>query len=369
MLTGKLGVQLLLWVGKTVPLPPPPTVTSALTRVEVTNDADGSDGFQLTFSLSKDRLIDYGLVLGGALAPFTRVCIGVLVGAVPEVLINGVITHQELTASSEPGQSLLTVTGRDVSLLMDLEEKNQKYENQPDFVIFSRIVASYGLVPQATPTLNIPIHLRRIPHQHETDLGFIKRMAQRNGFVFYVVPVSPGVTRAYFGPEVRLGMPQPALTTSMGMVSNVQSLTFSVDALAPVGSQSQVLEPISKSGIRIPSLPSLRLPPLALKPAMAKRKVQLRNSANQDPGQGVTSAIAAATNAQDAVTGSGEVDTLRYGSVLRARKLVGVRGAGLSFNGNYYVRRVTHQLHRGGYTQSFSLSREGTIALFPMVRP
>jgi hypothetical protein len=52
---------------------------------------------------------------------------------------------------------------------------------------------------------------------------------------------------------------------------------------------------------------------------------------------------------------------------LRARQLVGVRGAGLAFNGLYYVRRVTHTIKRGEYKQNFSLSRNGLISTLPKV--
>ena len=75
------------------------------------------------------------------------------------------------------------------------------------------------------------------------------------------------------------------------------------------------------------------------------------------------------TNAPDSVTGQGRVDTVRYGNVLRARKLVGVRGAGSSYDGFYFVQRVSHSIARGQYTQSFTLSREGTGALLPAVIP
>ena len=50
----------------------------------------------------------------------TRIVIIVTVGGLPEVLMDGVITRQELAPSSEPGQSTLTVTGEDLSALMDL---------------------------------------------------------------------------------------------------------------------------------------------------------------------------------------------------------------------------------------------------------
>ncbi|HEV2914392.1 MAG TPA: hypothetical protein VGX92_14035 [Pyrinomonadaceae bacterium] len=372
MLTSPLGIQLILLLGQTVPLPAPPEALSALTRVEVTNDAESGDGFQITFTLSKDQPLDYSLLQSGALNPSTRVIIGVLLGALPEVLIDGIITHHQHAPSDNPGQSTLTVTGKDVSLMLDLEEKNEKYENQPDFLIVTRLIASYaqyGLIPQVTPTTDVPIMLERIPRQHETDLKFIQRMAERNGFIFYVEPLTFGVNTAYWGAENRLSVPQSALTLGPGPSANLKSLHFTQDALAPVNTSGTFVEPITKTAIPIPQLPSLRIPPLALRPTAALRTVLMRDTSNQNPARAATSALARSTNAPDAVTGEGEIDTVRYGHVLRARKLVGVRGAGFSYDGNYYVRRVTHTITRGDYQQSFAVSREGTGATLPVVIP
>lgn len=371
MLTSILGIRLILLMGKTVPLPTSYDVSSALMRLEVTNDAESGDGFQMTFTLSKDT-VDYSLLQGGSLDPFTRVIIGVLLGASPQVLIDGVIAHHQLAPSNEPGMSTLTVTGKDLSLMLDLEEKNEKYENQADFLIVTRLIANYaqyGLIPQVTPTTEVPIMLERIPRQQETDLKFIQRLSERNGFVFYIEPLTFGVNTAYWGPENRLGVPQSALTVNMGAATNVTSLSFSQDALTPVGTQGTFVEPITKISIPIPSLPSLRIPPLVAASTPAKRTVLLRNTANQSLTQAATASLAAGMSAPESVTGEGELDTVRYGNVLRARKLVGVRGVGFSYDGNYYVRRVTHTIARGEYTQKFTLSREGTGSLLPVVIP
>lgn len=372
MLTSQLGFRLVLLLGKSIPLPAPREALDALTRVEVTNDAQSGDGFQITFTLSKNQPTDYSLLQSGALNPSTRVIIGVLLGASPEVLIDGIITHHQHAPSAEPGQSTLTVTGKDVSIMLDLEEKNEKYENQPDFLIVTQLIASYaqyGLVPQVTPTTDVPIVLQRTPFQCETDLKFIERMGERNGFVFYIEPLTFGVNTAFWGAENRLGLPQPALTLGPGPSANLKSLHFTQDALAPIGASGTFVEPITKTAIPIPQLPSLRIPPLALSPTAALRKVLMRDTSNQNPLQAATSALARAMNAPDSVTGTGEIDSVRYGNVLRARKLVGVRGVGLSYDGNYYVKRVTHTITRGDYKQSFTVSREGTGATLPVVRP
>ena len=376
MLADQLGIRLVLQVGKTVPLPAPADVVDAITLVEVTNDTEQGDGFQITFTLGKDQAGNYGVLDGGALDPPNRVVIGVAIGAVPEVLIDGIIAHHQLVPSNEPGMSTLTVTGRDLREVLDLEERNEQYGNQPDSVIFTRLIEAYGqygLVPQPTPTTDVPIEFERIPRQYETDLEFIQRMAERNGFVFYIEPVTFGVNRAYFGPETRAGIPQPALTVNMDAFSNVNTLSFSHDALAPTGAEGSILDPIrktiTKTSIPLPSLPSLRIPPLAAKPTPARRKVIVRCAANKNRAQASTTA-AAATSAPEPIKGEGGLDTLRYGSVLRARRPVGVRGAGHSYDGDYYVRKVTHVITSGvSYTQQFTISREGTGELLPVVRP
>lgn len=76
----------------------------------------------------------------------------------------------------------------------------------------------------------------------------------------------------------------------------------------------------------------------------------------------------AATSA-DAISGSGQLDVNRHGYVLRPRELVGVRGAGVTYDGDYYVKSVTHNLRPGAYQQNFTLSREGLIARSGTVRP
>ncbi len=71
--------------------------------------------------------------------------------------------------------------------------------------------------------------------------------------------------------------------------------------------------------------------------------------------------------ASDAITGSGSLDVVRYGRPLRSRMLVGVRGAGIAYDGLYYVNSVTDNVRRGQYKQSFSLSRDGLISPTPVV--
>jgi hypothetical protein len=69
------------------------------------------------------------------------------------------------------------------------------------------------------------------------------------------------------------------------------------------------------------------------------------------------------------MTAQGELDALRYGDVLEPRGIVGLRGAGFTHDGFYYVKSVSHSINKGQYKQRFNLTREGAGALTPVVIP
>ena len=365
-----LPTLLQLFIGPTIPLPAPYDVIDALENVEVTNDDKQRDVFQLTFTLGKNTPLEYGLLLSGLLDPPNVVSIMVIINGMPQVLINGMITQHQVVPSNEPGKSTLHVTGEDIGLKLDLEEKSATYPNMPDFLIVTQLIAEQGILPLVTPTTDIPLIFQRVPSQQGTDLKYIKQLAERNGFVFYTEPtLAPGLSTGYWGPENRLATPQPALTLNMGPDTNVDTpINFSYNALGPAQPTITILDPITGSPITIP-VPSGFRPPLAARPAQSLRKTISRDVSNLNAMDAALKAVATATDTADAITATGTVDAVRYGRALKARGLVGVRGVGLNYDGFYYVKQVKHSIKRGEYTQSFTLTREGFIPLLPAVIP
>jgi hypothetical protein len=167
---------------------------------------------------------------------------------------------------------------------------------------------------------------------------------------------------AYWGPEIKTGRPQPALTVNSDGSSNVESLSFSFDGFTKTIYVVVIQEPTSKIPIPIP-IPDVNplQPPLGAKPPLPLRISPLRGMSKFTPIQAAAIGLARAAKSADVITGSGTLDVLRYGRVLKARQLVGVRGAGLAYDGLYYVKSATHNLKRGEYKQSFSLSRNALI--------
>ena len=117
---------------------------------------------------------------------------------------------------------------------------------------------------------------------------------------------------------------------------------------------------------RIPDITPLS-PPLGLIPPFPKQIEPIAGTAKLSLARAAVIGLAKAAKSADAATGTGTLDVTRYGRVLKARRLVGVRGAGAAFDGLYYVTSVTHNIRRGEYKQDFTLARNGLISTLPRV--
>jgi len=371
------GVHLTLMIGPAVPVPAPRVVMDALRSISVTSGKDRS-GFQITFAVGRDSPLLKAMLPAGYFDPITtRVLIIATVNGFPHVLMDGLVTQQELAPSNEPGQSTLSITGEDLSLAMDLVEMVIPYPQMPVIARINLILAKYavlGVVPVVIPTI-IPI-AEVVTHGFETqtttDRAFIKTLARNAGYVFYVEPgPAPGTSIAYFGPDIRVPIPQPALNVDMDAATNVESLSFSLDGLAKKLTVVTILEP-GTGTIPIPvPIPNLNIfrPPMGLRPT-APARIEFNNDfAKLTPDKAASKILGLLMNNGDAVSASGSLDVLRYGRPLRSRAMVGVRGAGLAYDGLYYVDSVTHKIKPGEYKQSFTLGRDGLISNTPKVVP
>jgi hypothetical protein len=340
------------------------------------NSGRNGSGFQLTFNVGKTSLIQTVLLPSGALDPMaTRVVIVVTVLGVPQVIMDGVVTQHQLSPSNDPGQSTLTLTGEDLSILMGVIEMKIPYPALPDAgkleVILSKY-AMFGIVPLVIPPLvDSPKNVTDgYEMQTGTDLDYIKGLAGGCGYTFYINPGPlPLQSIAYFGPDVSNPLPQPALSINSDWATNVDSLSFTLDGTSKQTTVITILDPITgKIPIPIP-LPSIDIlkPPLGARPIPPAKILFSDEMASLTAEDAAKQAFGLARKGADSISGSGSLSVARYGSILNARGLVGVRGAGVSYDGLYYVESVTHNIKRGEYKQNFTLSRDGLISLTPMV--
>jgi hypothetical protein len=364
------SVQLALRIGP-VPLAAPREVVDALVHAKVENGSGGTQsGFELTFELPvRSPLRTLFLLSGGGGLPLMRVVLIVTINGSAQSIIDGVTTNVEMQPG-EGGVSRMTVKGKDLSALMDIIEiPGLPFPAMPPSVRVLAVLAKYavlGVIPMVIPSiLDIPpLPIQQIPQQRGSDLAYVNRLAEKAGYVFYLEPgPEPGTSKAYWGPEIRVGQPQPALTTNMDAQSNVEQLSFNFDKEKKKMPIVFFQEPFSKApiGVPIPDISPLN-PPLGLVPPLPPKIQKLEQTSHLSAPEALMAGLAYAGQNSDSVFGSGRLDVAKYGRLLKSRQLVGVRGAGLPFDGLYYVKSVTHEIERGSYKQGFTLARNALIS-------
>jgi hypothetical protein len=370
------GIQLNLMIGPAVPIPVSRDIIDALTSVEVTSKSSGTSAFQLKFSLNKNSpLITLFMVGGGVPIPLVRVVIYITLSGSAEVLIDGVMTDHQITPGSGGRSSVLTISGEDLSRVMDyIDFSGIPYPCMPPEARILVMLAKYavfGVIPVVIPSilLDVPIPIERIPRQQGTDLAYIRSLADDVGYEFYLEPgPAPGASIAYWGPEIRVGLPQPALNVDLDGYTNVESVNFAFDSEHKELPILLIYNTLTKIPIPIP-IPDITplSPPLGLIPPIPKKIRWLTGTGKLSPIQAALIGLAKATKTADAVTANGTIDVLHYGQILKPRRLVGLRGVGTAFDGLYYLKSVTHNIKRGEYKQSFTLARNGLISTLPRI--
>lgn len=364
------GIQLTVLAGPNVPVPTPEVLTSALESAQVSLSVASKSGFQATYLLSGRRSIggtSQSAVASRLLAPFNRYVLMATVGGRPSVLIDGLISDRQVQPGEQPGTAKLTITGEDMSLKMDREERRETHQAQDITSIVTKIIGSYGLEPVVIPPkyIDAPSPVEEIPSQQGTDLAYVERLAENVGHIFYVSPGKvPGTSRGYWGPPAMNKPPQPALSTNMGPHTNVESLDFENDSTRPAKVMANIIDGRTNVEMPVPVLTSMRRA-LSSNPPWEGGPGEMRTETLDLSGASIVEALARAQGTVDAsmdgaVKATGSLDVVRYGRLLQPNGLVGVRGAGHGFDGLYFVDAVTHKIEAGSYKQDFELSREGT---------
>jgi hypothetical protein len=378
------SVQLALMMGPIVPVTVPRTVLDSLASVEVKVEDIGASGFQLVFSIDKQSPLQILFLLTGGLPLLFMRCILVAtVNGVANVLIDGVITNNQLSPGDKGSNSTLTITGRDLTALMD--QSNWSGFPFPACPREARVAlllakyAFYGVIPVIIPSLlfDISLPIEQIPSQQGTDLAYIRQLASEVGYVFYIAAgPALGTNTAYWGPQVKIGPVQPALNADMDAYSNVESMHFNFDQdkckiplvytyIQEIGISIPIpippIDPLQPPLGAVSPLPTNLLPPdlTSFRDDLSKVSIP----------QLIMMGLAAGADSSEAVSCEGSLDVTRYGGILSARKLVGVRGAGPAFDGLYYVKSVTHKIKRGEYKQNFTLTRNGLVSTVQTVTP
>ena len=344
--------------------PAGPDLLQAIRQIEVEDHANMADMLRLRVVIGVgDGCAGWSFVDDDIFARLTNVRVAVAVGSGrAETLINAYVIETSATFANQPGASVLNVVAMDPTVLMNLEEKVKPWPNMSDSDVADAVFSSpaYRFRPVVDATRWRRQENDQTLIQRGTDIQFLQQLARRNGFEVYVETDGlTGVVEGHFhAPRLELP-PQGVLSVNMRDATNVNSFNARFDMLRPSTAQAANLDVETREAQQA-QVNSSRLEALGRETALAAqrpRRVLLAQTGLVRTGEQQTYAQAVADQSALSITAEGELNTVAYGGLLRAKRPVLVRGAGRQFSGTYYVERVSHVLTPDSYRQSFSLRR------------
>ncbi|MFI5958826.1 hypothetical protein [Cryptosporangium sp. NPDC051539] len=371
-LNGTYADLLTMSIGATVPASPSPSFLQSVREVRVTRTESGRAAFQLLLALedgsgSDGRRSALDKISDDELKPFNRVVLSLAVNGSPVALFDGVTTHREVTAD-EHGAITVVLTGEDLTVALDREERSAEYPGQDEEAIVNTILARYAsryrLRSDVTPPpgSSAPTD-HQVPVQQSTDLEHLLDLAARHDFVFRIDPglKSPS---AYWGPR-RTGLPRAAGPIRFAPEqANAERLRVRVDGLYPVRVKGLLQDPESGSPVTV-DVVGLSDHRGSDVPLWETYPDHIRSERYRRSGLSTSDATTWATGrgaaTAEAVTLTGVLNTASYGAVLPVPGVVSVLGAGGPHDGDYRIVRVTHTitLRDGLHRQEFTLVRPG----------
>lgn len=336
----------------------------AIRQIEVEDHADMADMLRLQVVIGvKDGCSGWRFMDDNLFERLANIRIAVAVGSgKAETLIDAHVIETNATFANQPGSSILNVVAMDSTVLMNLEERVKAWPNMADSDVANSIFSSSEY--QFTPILDATSWRRQENDQtmiqRGTDIQFLQQLARRNGFEVYVeTNAATGCVEGHFhAPRLKLP-PQGVLSVNMRDATNVNSFNARFDMLRPAAAQATNLDVESRENQQSEVLSS-RLPALGRETALTsqrQRRVLPSRTGLTRTGELQAYAQAVADQSALAITAEGELNTVAYGGLMRAKRPILVRGAGRQFSGTYYVERVHHVLTPDSYRQNFTLRR------------
>jgi phage protein D len=338
----------------------PAHLLEAVQRIEVEEHATMASIMRLVLGVAVDGSGEAWTIVDEDLFPrMAELELSIAVGTGrPEPVLTAYVIETRTVLSETPGESSLDVVAMDTSVLMNLEERVRPWPNTADSDVAESIFADYGLTAVVDRTEPTRDEDDVVLIQRGTDMQLLAALAERNGFDVYVTTTPGGVEGHFHAP--RLDEPsQGVLTVGFGGAGNVAELTVTHDALRPTTARGEHLgadDLQTRSGAaETASLPDLG--GVSVLTGAHPRTLLLERTGVTGTAELQTLAQAVVDRSSWAVRAEGQLSTMRYEDLLRARRPVSLRGVGQSLSGTYYVERVLHAFDEDGYTQRFALLR------------
>jgi len=291
---------------------------------------------------------------------------GSLLGVLVEVndqlhcLVSGPVTNHQINLEHGGSGSWLEVVGTDQSIELDAKQQAHSQSGKDSDLVNGILNARYkpNVDVESTPSSSHEEE-KHTQVQLETDLAFIRRLAQRNGFHFWFTYDRDGKPRPHFRSRSLDGEPKANLVVNLDN-ANVDNLQIKWDIKPPVKSEGKQVDQNSKEIFggettlkKSESLGTEGLPKIVGNLGSTMRLAPPVD----DAGTLSARAQAALRDAQWFINGSCKTTMNRICKIIECHTLVNVDGAGSRYGGKYYVVGVKHNIDSAVHSMEIELSR------------
>jgi hypothetical protein len=335
-----------------------PDLFLSLLEMDIEEDHRMAASFRIKVAISRQDDGLWTLLEDERIKPWAKITISVNVSDEEQDILTGYITQLKPHIAPDENGSYLEIYGMDPTCLMSLEEKIKAWPNMSDSDIATQIFSDYNLTPEVDATEVTHDEAVATITQRDTDIRFLKGLARRNGFECFVSGDS-----GFFRKPVLDSEPLPYLAAHFGGETNLISFDAKLNSLRPTKIEMHQIDIVAKevqdalveSGEQV-LLGRDRAESIAVPNGIVPRMhVRQTVSVNQPEMENLCKALF--DEAEWLIEATGEVETVLYGSVLRAKSLVPIKGVGEVFSGTYYITNVKHLFKTDKYTQQFRARR------------
>jgi len=339
---------------------PDETATSA-TAVEVSESVGQPTYFTLEYPFDITDG-DFSLLKEGKLGPGSDLGVFVSSADATDCLAKGPVYGQKIHFSHGGAGSTLRVEGGDSLIKLDRENKAVAWANLTDSSAVSSILSQAGLVSDIENTQPGHFESKHTLIQRETDLSFIRRLARRNGFHFWITCDETGTETAHFKrPELNGQAACDLVINLSDPRPNVTSLDITWDVERPTQTDANELDLNSKSDITgtVQASPLTALGGVGFSQIAVDPRTTHISAPVDDSGDLQARSEGALIDASFFLRATGSTTVSALGKVLRSHTLVNLRGAGSRHSGLWFCSSVRHSIDADEHRMNFELIRNG----------
>jgi phage protein D len=314
-------------------------------RIRYEIAADAGD-----YSMLTDSRLDAGSVLS------------VLVqgSGTKECLVKGPVGSQRIHFEHGDAGSYVEIRGSDSAIAMDREAKSALWSDVTDSDAVNAIVGTYGFVPDLDSTQAGHYENKHVLVQRESDLSFVRKLARRNGFLFWVTSDALGIETAHFkkpplggqsAAKLAINRVPPAFTFldlrwDVERPTSVEGTQLDLNALSDIdgGARESGLDKLGSSDLATITGDT--------------RSIFLAPPAD-DAGDLQGRAAGALVESNFFIRATGETALSITGAPIRAHTVIELDGAGSRHSGKYFVGGVRHTISPDSHLMEVELLRNG----------